>query len=328
MMRRKVYKTKSTKEYTCLTCGLKYKGVEKQFFTSSSILYSYNDGHITTCKNCINRIYKKYLEQYKDEYQAIKRVCMLFDLYFSQTIFEMSERFDKTKSTRMAAYISKLSLKQYCKKTYDDFLLEHKDDDNKQINNEIPERFIKTWGFGFTLEEYQLLNNKFSEWKSKVEIDGVARETLVRDLCVIKLQQHKALQEENIDIYNKLQKTYQDTLASANLKPIQIENDDKMMEKPLGVMIEMFENEEPIPEPLPEWKDVDKIVRLFTIYFLGHLCKMLNIRNRYSEMYEQEMQKYRVSLEEIEDLSDEDIFEYLSENGFKERTDEEKDEKN
>ena len=90
----------------------------------------------------------------------------------------------------------------------------------------------------------------------------------------------------------------------------------------------MFENEEPIPEPLPEWKDVDKIVRLFTIYFLGHLCKMLNIRNRYSEMYEQEMQKYRVSLEEIEDLSDEDIFEYLSENGFKERTDEEKDEKN
>ena len=93
------------------------------------------------------------------------------------------------------------------------------------------------------------------------------------------------------------------------------------MEKPLGLMIEMFENEDPIPKPLPEWNDVDNIQKLFNIYFLGHLCKMLNIKSRYSQLYEDEMQKYRVNIEEIQDLPDEDVFEYLSENGFAERTD-------
>ena len=66
------------------------------------------------------------------------------------------------------------------------------------------------------------------------------------------------MRDGEIDLYNRLQKTYQETLSSANLKPIQVENDDKAIEKSLGVMIEMFENKDPIPEPAPEWKDVDK----------------------------------------------------------------------
>ena len=94
--------------------------------------------------------------------------------------------------------------------------------------------------------------------------------------------------------------------------------DKKEFEKPFGVLIEMFENEDPIPQPLPEWRDVDGIVRLFTIYFIGHLCKMLNIKNRYANMYEEEMQKYRVTIDEPEEMSDEDVFEYLTENGFTE----------
>lgn len=53
-----------------------------------------------------------------------------------------------------------------------------------------------------------LFNNKFSEWKSKVVIDEIARESLVRDLCIIKLQQQKSLRDGEIDLYNRLQKTY------------------------------------------------------------------------------------------------------------------------
>lgn len=144
----------------------------------------------------------------------------------------------------------------------------------------------------------------------------MARESLVRDLCVIKLQQQKAIQSGDVDLWGRLQKTFQDTLSSANLKPIQSENDEKTAEKPLGVMIEMFENEDPIPEINPEWKDIDGIVKLFNIYFLGHLSKMLGIKNRYSKDYEEEMQKYRAEIDDIKDAPDEDVFEYLSENGF------------
>lgn len=39
-------------------------------------------------------------------------------------------------------------------------------------------------------------------------------------------------------------------------------------------------------------------------------------------MYEDEMQKYRVNVDEVQDAPDEDVFEYLEENGFSEGTDE------
>lgn len=324
MRHRKPLNVKEEKLYSCSMCGKSYKGKDRKFTPSLCSLYKANDGLMTICRDCVSSIYNSYLKKFNgDEYNAIKRVCMLLNIYFCDALFEHSAN-TKMFTNRMSSYLSKINLLPYMHKTFDDYLFsqDYKEPEIKEEKPDtIPERLVKVWGFGFTLEEYQFLNNKFSEWKSKVVIDGIARESLVRDLCIIKLQQQKSLRDGEIDLYNRLQKTYQDTLSSANLKPIQTENADKAMEKPLGLMIEMFENEEPIPEPSPEWKDVDNIQKLFNIYFLGHLCKMLNIKNRYSQMYEDEMQKYRVNIEEIQDLPDEDVFEYLSENGFAERTD-------
>ena len=321
---KKIKNEKAEKKYTCSVCGKSYLEKARKFTPSHSPIYRGNGGLLTICRDCVSKIYEKYLKKFNgDEYNAIKRVCMLLDIYFCDTLFDKSGKGD-TFTNRMSSYLSKINLLPYMYKTFDDYLFSssYQDPEIKEKKPDtIPERLVKIWGFGFSLEEYQFLNNKFSEWKSKVVIDSMAREYLVRDLCVIKLQQQKALKCGEIELYNKLQKTFQDTLSSANLKPIQVENDDKAMEKPLGLMIEMFENEEPIPEPLPEWKDVDNIQKLFNIYFLGHLCKMLNIKNRCSKMYEDEMQKYCVNIEEIRGSSCEDVFEYLTENGFSEGDD-------
>ena len=80
-------------------------------------------------------------------------------------------------------------------------------------------------------------------------------------------------------------------------------------------MINMFENERPIQKCRPEWEDVDGIVRYITVYFLGHLCKMLKINNRYSSIYEEEMAKYRVEIPELEEADDEDVFNYILNSG-------------
>ena len=74
-----------------------------------------------------------------------------------------------------------------------------------------------------------------------------------------------------------------------------------------GTLIRKWENEKPIPEPDEEWKDVDGIVRYITVYFLGHLCKMMGIKNSYPRMYEAEMAKYKVEKPEYED-DDEALF--------------------
>lgn len=68
----------------------------------------------------------------------------------------------------------------------------------------------------------------------------------------------------------------------------------------------------PIPEPADEWKDVDGIVKYITVWFIGHLCHMLKIDNRYSEMYDAEIHKYTVNKPEYEEDSDtEEIFDDL-----------------
>lgn len=174
---------------------------------------------------------------------------------------------------------------------------------------------VSVWGFGFSPEEYSILNDMFDDWKSRVVVDGKTRETLVRELCIIKLQMNLALKDNSVDLYTKLMKTYQDTMKSANLQPLQEDANDKNGEKPIGVMIKMFENERPIQKCRPEWEDVDGIVRYITVYFLGHLCKMLKINNRYSSLYEEEMAKYRVEIPELEEADDEDVFNYILNSG-------------
>lgn len=94
-------------------------------------------------------------------------------------------------------------------------------------------------------------------------------------------------------------KVFQDLLGTANLKPSQ--NNEKAMveQNTFGTLIKKWENERPISEPLPEWQDVDNIRKYITVYFLGHLCKMVGVQNKYSAAYEEEMAKYRVEMPEL-----------------------------
>ena len=77
-----------------------------------------------------------------------------------------------------------------------------------------------------------------------------------------------------------------------------------------GTLIKKWEDEHPIPEPAPEWKDVDGIRKYINTWFLGHLCKMFRIENDVTAEYDEELAKYTVEvpsfqLEEEEDVSDE-----------------------
>lgn len=309
----------------CTSCGEEYRMDKMYFHRSRSPIYAANDNFITICKSCMAELYEKtFVELGGSKELALKKIAIIFDLPYSRDILaKTNDRKSKHIQQHITdCYFYVISKLPYVHQTFSDY----KDQMNYIMGENNPivgaklnlsrKKLISVWGAGFTEEEYEYLQNRYDEWNCKVNIDSMSRESLVRDLCMIKLQQQKALSNEDIDVYNRLQKTYQDTLSTAHLKPIQEEVEQKSFEKPLGVMIEMFENEDPIPEPLPEWRDVDGIMKLFNVYFLGHLCKMLNIENRYSGMYEEEMRKYRAESEDLYDASDEDIFEHLVENGF------------
>ncbi len=311
-------------EYVCQTCGKSYKKRKGNFSPSKSPIYAGTDGYLNTCKSCVDDLFRQYTEFFDgNEERAIERICQLFDLYFNENALAASRKISEDRS-RISVYISKIQIRPHTGKTYSDTIIESKTDSIDSIDElseygEMDSAQIKkavgVWGFGFSPEQYNILNDQFDDWKSRVVIDGKTRETLVRELCIIKLQMNLALKDNNVELYTKLMKTYQETMKSANLQPLQEDATDKAAEKPLGVMIQMFENERPIDKCRPEWEDVDGIVRYITIYFLGHLCKMLKLNNKYSSLYEEEMAKYRVEVPELEEADDDDIFDYIINGG-------------
>ena len=71
----------------------------------------------------------------------------------------------------------------------------------------------------------------------------------------------------------------------------------------------MIEEEEPIPEADEEFQDVDGIRKYISVWFFGHLCKMLGVENKYSYLYDQEIERLKVERPEYEGEDDEAIIE-------------------
>lgn len=321
--KKKPVRGKPEREWICACCGTAYKDHEKNYYISYSTIYAANEGRLPICKTCVRYLFDHYLEEFNgDELKALKRVCMMLDIYYSEDIVKSLGRVSAD-NPLIAVYMRSLNLKQNKDKTYDltlqdevrpvvnDFSDISTFNESSENQYEITEEDITRWGLGFEPQDYFWMNEAYDKMRATNVIDTTTRESLVRDYCKHELLANKAIKEGRADQYLKFSDAAQKTLDRANLTPKLEDASDKAGEKPMGVMIKMFEKERPIPEPNPEWKDVDGIVHFITVYFIGHLCKMMGFKNRWYYLYEEEMEKYRATVPELQDTDDEDIFDSL-----------------
>ena len=98
--------------------------------------------------------------------------------------------------------------------------------------------------------------------------------------------------------------TFQSLLGSANLKPSQKTDPATKEQDTFGTLIMKLEKERPVPEPNPEWEDVDDISKYVDAYFLGHLSKLLHVENDAAEAYENELKKNTVTPPEYEGIDE------------------------
>lgn len=176
---------------------------------------------------------------------------------------------------------------------------------------------VEFWGDGYTVTEYDVLNKKYEQWIDQAgdaDEDGnvpIGTSTLLRQICTLDLQIGR-----NINAGKPIEasvKQLNDLIGSVNARPSQTkerndETDGSFDSLPFGVGIRIFENSRPVPKPLPQLEDVDGIVRYISIWFLGHLCKMLHIKNTYCKLYEDEIARLRVERPELENEDDETVF--------------------
>lgn len=307
---------KSIKEKCkCFYCGKEY--VDTNYYKSNSEFYK-NIGKIPYCKQCIERFYQYYFEKYinegclSPEKKAVKRLCMVFDIYYKEDAFNAAIDSAKKREINispMGAYMKMIQLSQYKGKSYDNtvsdedkegFVVSITDDISDSIK--VDEKTINFFGAGFSNEDYTFLKREYDDWTARHECKTKTQEEIFKDICFNRLQNLKALQrgEDTKDITASFQKM----LDSGKLQPKQNSGDATADNQTFGTLIDKFENTRPIPEVDEDLRDVDKIGLYLEIFFKGHLAKMMGLKNGLSNLYTRFIKKYTVEKPEYKDNED------------------------
>ncbi len=329
----------------CTRCGTRYPKRKGNFATCYGALYR-GIGTLSVCKNCVDAMYTQYFQQARKPEDAIRQVCRKLDLYYDETIYQ-SVVAKSVPRTLIDQYIAKLNQQRYMGMSYDDTLIKENtmwqfgivEDEQEPVaieeqivapepepdpepepeQIEIDPALIEFWGDGLDAESYDALQKRYEEWRGNGTFD-IATEMLVKQICLTELdiardRAEGKSPEKDIQILNSL-------MGSANLKPAQQQKTDEaqaLAEVPLGVWLYRYENERPLPEVDEELKDVNHI-RKYVFTWMGHLCKMLDIKNAYSDLYEKAMEEYSVQKPEYEEEEYDDL---LSDTAEEERQDDE-----
>ena len=314
---KRMAKTNKVK-HTCFYCGKEY--VETNFYNSYSRLFS-NIGKIPYCKQCIERFYQQYYEEYVNEgcltpeKTAIKRVCMTFDIYYADVVFNsvMNKiREGNINISPMAQYMKTIQLSQYKEKSYDNTVLNEMKEEfvvntsGDTLNNlSVDQNTVSFFGNGFTDEDYNFLKREYDDWTARHECNTKAQEEVFKRICFKQLEILKATRKGE-DTKN-LDATFQNLLDTAKLQPKQTSGDTTADNQTFGTLIDKWENERPLPEIDEELKDVDKIGAYVDVFFKGHLSKMMGLKNGLSNLYTKFIKKYTVQKPEYSDEENSEV---------------------
>ena len=216
----------------CCHCGERFPH-RTSFYKTKSPLYI--EGILPICKECLNRLFVLYTKKFNNPRKAVQRICMAFDIYYSEDVFEgTSIQSDKFFSEYMHTLMTNVSARK--KATFDDNL----DDGFKfaggksftaevvdKATGNISKQDTEKWGGGFSKTDYAIMNEHYDLLKKNNPNCDSNQEIFIIDLCYIKMQQLLAARDGRVDDFNKLTDSYRKTFTQASLKAGQADNVDE-----------------------------------------------------------------------------------------------------
>lgn len=169
----------------------------------------------------------------------------------------------------------------------------------KELSEEELTESEDFWGRGLNESDYIWLTNQWVDYNNRYEVESLTLESLIMEICLTRLDIRNR-REKNQDVDKQL-KTLDTLLTAANLKPVQetLAGSNAMQEN-LGLLIKKWEDTRPIQDD-SEWKKKDSLGKYLKIWFTGHLMRMFDIENKDEEEYYEELNKYTVALEDIDE---------------------------
>lgn len=319
----------------CGRCGNAYPRRKGYFMVSYAQMHR-GTGYLPICNECLQAIYSEYYNICNSPKDAVRQVCRKLDLFWNERSFAAVEN-KSTNRSIMSLYLSRVNTVQLSGKSYDDTLESEgklwdftafepkqeepittdKEDESSEDDIEIDDSIKEYWGPGYTPSMYMQLEQRRQYWMSRipddVEIDIVAEAT-IKQICSLEIDINMGRAagrsvEKNITALNSL-------LGNSAMKKIIVNRsdaeDNDLARTPLGVWLFRYENEKPLPDIDDKYKDRRGLLK-YVFTWMGHLCRMLGIKNSYSDLYEAAIQKYRVEKPEY-DGDDDEVFmhSYLS----------------
>ena len=218
---------------------------------------------------------------------------------------------EKIRSTAVQQLIVMIrSLPQYRGKSFSNSEfnvsdLEYNTEENTKIVQKTIKSAKKRFGSDYSNEDLMFLENEYQDWITRYECNTKAQEEVFQSLSILKLSKRNALKKGLST--KEIDKTYQEWLDTGNLKPKQNTLDTFSDAQTFGTLIQKYEETRPLPEIDKDLEDVDKIGLYIDTFYRGHACKMLNIPNAFSHLYEKVMNKYIVKPPEYNDETDSEI---------------------
>ena len=235
--------------YVCCHCDRQYNSAA-QFYKISSGVYA-NIGRLPICKDCVENLMESYAREYRgDMRKSLQRFCMIFDLYYSDKMYDACIN---SGNFGIGSYIAKMNMRQFKQRSFSTTLEEgftfgfkqgvvYTPDSSVQ-SDQINPADIEKWGDGFDASDYRTLNNHYKYLKDANPQCDSNQEIFILDLCYTKMQQMKAVKAGEVDNYNKLTESYRKSFQQAGLKTVR--EASTVEDVSMGVTIETIEQYTP-----------------------------------------------------------------------------------
>ena len=221
---------KKNQMFYCFRCGREYTKQLGNFSKTRSPMWAQNEGFIPVCNQCTKELYEHYFETFNSKEAALRRLCMKFDVFWSDKVYKMTLG-GAVRDNPFKEYVSKSNLQQVRGTSYDDTL------DNEAIENgdyvlndadvkeaaesgdvNISTDNVEKWGSGYSNEEYMMMNHHYKGLAQGDKHIDFLKDKYLRDMCKTQVQASRALAKNDVKSYSELQTLYQKTAAIAQIK--------------------------------------------------------------------------------------------------------------
>jgi hypothetical protein len=243
------------------------------------------NGFMSVCKSCINDLYLRIYENEKGVDKTILRLCRMLNVKYSTDAIdavkaqintcaekgqEFSNVFGVYKAKLVATQKTEIGKREIEDMTFHEPIKlmsgesipeEESDTDIKQL-----QRF---WGTNFSKDDFQYLEEQFSEWSKSHRIDTQTEKTLLKFICLKELEIRRAITEGSST--SSLVKEFQDLIKTSGLAPnsATVSSAGKSQEN-WGNFVKMIEEQEPceVFKDRELFKDFDNINKYFLRFIL------------------------------------------------------------